>query len=316
MIARGHRVLCVGLTPALQQTMEFTRVLTGEVNRAGTTLVTVAGKAANVARVLHTLGEVPVLTGFNGGDSGRRLNALLAGESIRQRFVSCPQPTRTCVTVVDRHAGTVTELVEEARLPGPAYWRELKAVIEGQLDGSRAVAISGNLPPGAPDDFYAWITARARRAKVPVLIDSSRAALLNALRHQPFLIKLNRRELADTLGVASLSGAALLSGIRRMRTRGAKRVLLTDGPRGAWFASAHGMWRLPAPAIKAVNPIGSGDSVAAGFLHHWLRTQDELGAFAFGLACGTANALTRTPGDLDPAIARRMASELTPRPVR
>jgi hypothetical protein len=32
---------------------------------------------------------------------------------------------------------------------------------------ARLVALSGSLPPGLPDDFYAWLLARSRAAGVP-----------------------------------------------------------------------------------------------------------------------------------------------------
>lgn len=315
MTARSAKVLCVGLTPALQQTMEFPRLESGEVNRAARTTVTVAGKAANVARVLHALGGAPVLTGFNGGESGRRLLRLLAAEGLRQRLVPCPPCTRTCVTIVEQRRRRVTELVEEAQLPGPAYWRELRAVIEESLRTVQAVAVSGNLPPGAPPDFYAWVAARTRQAGVPLFMDSSRAALLEALPHQPQLAKLNRRELADTFGQPRLRDTDLLRRARLLRTRGARLALITDGPRGGWLVSADGAWQARPPELDAVNPIGSGDAVTAGFLQAWLATGDALQALRLGMACGAANALTPTPGQVHPATVRDLASQVTVRAV-
>lgn len=309
------RILCVGLTPALQQTMEFPAIDCGEVNRAATTTVTVAGKAANVARVLHTLGSTPLLTGFNGGDSGRRLAGLLAAEGIRQRFVACPHPTRTCVTVVERKRHRVTELVEEATLPGPAYWRELRAVIDELLRTVQAVAVSGNLPPSAPTDFYAWVAARANRADVPLVIDSSQNALIESLPNRPLLAKLNRRELAATFGRTRLREADVLRKAKRLCTRGAVQALITDGARGAWLASAAGIWHARPPAIEAVNPIGSGDAVTAGFLHAWLTTRNPQESLRIGVACGTANALTRTPGDVRAADVRAIATTLSLRKI-
>lgn len=313
MTGRTPRILCVGLTPALQQTMEFSRITCGEVNRAARTTVTVAGKAANVARVLHTLGAGPILTGFNGGDSGRRLLRLLAAEGLRQRFVACPQPTRTCVTVVEGARPRVTELVEEAALPAPAYWRELAALIESLLRGVHAVAVSGNLPAAAPTDFYAAVAAQARRAGVPLVLDSSRTPLLTTLPQQPLLAKLNRRELGDTFSRPRLRTADVLRKARLLHTRGAQMALITDGPRGGWLVAEGAAWMARPPALTAVNPIGSGDAVTAGFLQAWLETGDPVQALRLGMACGAANALTRTPGEVDPAKVRELAGQVVVR---
>ena len=308
MTGRHPRILCVGLTPALQQTMEFPRLACGEVNRAARTTVTVAGKAANVARVLHTLGAGPILTGFNGGESGRRLLRLLAAEGLRQRFVACPQCTRTCVTIVEGRR--VTELVEEASLPGPAYWRELEALAADLLPSMHAVAVSGNLPATAPAGFYSTLAARARRAGTPLVLDSSRRPLLDALAQRPLLAKLNRRELADTFGLPRLRAPELLRKARLLCTRGARFALVTDGPRGGWLVADGAAWQARPPALQAVNPIGSGDAVTAGFLLAWLETRDPAQALRRGMACGAANALTRTPGEVDPARVRALEAEV------
>ena len=63
-------ILCLGTTPAVQRVMVFTKLTLDAVNRAATTLDGAAGKSVNVAKVLKSLGERPVATGFLGGDRG------------------------------------------------------------------------------------------------------------------------------------------------------------------------------------------------------------------------------------------------------
>ena len=54
-----------------------------------------------------------------GGDTGRFIREELAVSGVDHDSVESPNPTRTCVTIIDRHDGTVTELVEEhAAIPG------------------------------------------------------------------------------------------------------------------------------------------------------------------------------------------------------
>ena len=42
------------------------------------------------------------------------------------------------------------------------------------------------------------------------------------------------------------------------------------------------------------NTIGAGDSVVAGFLMNYLRSQDMLKIFQYASACGSATALSHT----------------------
>ena len=71
---------CLGTTPTVQQTMIFERVLGDEVNRAVEVRRASAGKAVNVGRVLHTLGEAAMVCGPVGGRYGKVYPGRAFGE--------------------------------------------------------------------------------------------------------------------------------------------------------------------------------------------------------------------------------------------
>ena len=108
-------IICLGTTPTVQRTMTFTQLHVGDVNRAKSVTETASGKSLNVARVLHTLGEPLIATGFVGGDSGAFIREDLTRAGIAHDFVSVGPKTRTCVTVIDEAAGAATELIEESK---------------------------------------------------------------------------------------------------------------------------------------------------------------------------------------------------------
>lgn len=58
-------------------------------------------------------------------------------------------------------------------------------VYEELLCQSEVVTLNGSLPAGCPDDFYAVLIHRACRAGVPVLLDTSGAALSAGLKSCP-----------------------------------------------------------------------------------------------------------------------------------
>src|SRR5438094_4134919 len=122
-------ILCIGPTPATQRVMIFRKLVLDAVNRAATTLDGAAGKSVNVAKVLKSLGEQPLATGFLGGDRGADLRALLQAREIEIDFVEVNARTRQCITVIDESSTTQTELVEESQPVPEADYDALARVV-------------------------------------------------------------------------------------------------------------------------------------------------------------------------------------------
>ena len=310
MNRKRHTALCIGFTPAVQRTLDFSSLEMGEVNRARSVQLSPAGKGVNLARVLKTLGADPLATGFLGGDSGRFVDHCMQGWGIDCDWVWVNEETRHCHTVIERDRGLVTELVEEAAAPDSSQWANAHALIQRHLADVHYVAVTGALPPGSPDHTYADIAAACRDAQVPFIIDSQKDPLLQVLPYQPALVKLNAHELGRTLGGDFDSEALILRGMVELMDQGACAVLVTRGADAAYLASSGRRCRFAPPQIKADNPIGSGDSVTAGLIQGLYEGGALEDAVALGLACGTANALTPRPGELDPARARDLVDSV------
>ncbi len=305
-------VLCLGLAPALQRTLEIPRFEKGRVNRMTASHVSPAGKSVNVGIALHRLGGRPLVTGFNGGACGRAVAGLLKGIGVATRFTRIAGGTRVCTTVVEHAAGEVTEFVEEA----PAVCgRERAAFVTRNtacLRRSVALAISGTLPPWADDDFYAPFVALANQRKIPCVIDSHGRGLLAILDQRPAFVKLNRDELRHTAGAAP-DDDSLFRDAQQLLQRGVQNLLVTDGANPATLVNAEGGWRFPMPKLdKVVNPIGSGDCTTAGILLALTEGRPLLDAVRLGLGCGCANAMTSLPALFDPGEARRLAERIVP----
>jgi len=310
--AKSGTVLCLGLEPALQRTMLLDRFRPGEVNRASEIVLSTGGKAVNTARALSVLRRASVVCGFNGGDTGRFIAAQLTAHGVTCAFTRTPWTTRTCTTILDSACGQATELVEEASRPTPQLLQRFENRGLVLLGRARACVICGTLPAGAPVNFWARFTAAARRLRVPLVIDSHAIPLLRALRGEPLLAKMNVCELEKTLGVRCRTEAQLVSAARRLTTGGAAWALITRGPQPALLVSRVGtVWRITPPEVAAtVSPVGSGDCVTAGVVHALLHGDAMPEAVRFGLGCGSANALTCSPSDFRPAIARKFASSV------
>jgi len=295
------KVLCLGLTPVLQRTLVFDSLEVDEVNRARQVVESAAGKALNTARALVALGTPAWVAGFNGGETGRRVAAFLKAYGVETGALTpVKAPTRMCSTLIDREAGTVTELVEEALAPGAAAVKRFVRENLERASGASMLVISGTLPPFVADDFYAGFVRSAARAGIPVVIDSHKAALVNALFERPLLAKLNVRELEATLREPMNTERRILRGMRGLMGMGARNVFVTQGGKPAYLLTPKGAWRYTPPGPRqCLNPIGSGDCTTAGIVHALLNGKSLRVAVGHGLACGSANVETLTPADFD-----------------
>jgi fructose-1-phosphate kinase PfkB-like protein len=265
-------ILVVGLSPAWQRTLEFDSIQLGEVNRAKRVSETASGKGVNVARVARQLGARVRLLTVAGGERGK----LLACELPWARVVPVKAETRICQTIL---TGNATELVEEA---GPLGREEVSRVLRAFADELRRatlVVLTGTVPGGCGDTFYARLITTAQRRGVRVLVDAQGQLLVNAFKARPFLVRVNRVELAVA-----------------RRRRGSEWLVVSDGTGRIEVASDEGRWSLKPPRVKVVNPVGSGDAMLAGIACGLHRGRPMIEAIRLGVACGAANALTPLPG--------------------
>jgi len=315
-------ILVVGLSPTVQRTLRFAQSpVLGQVNRAAETFVTASGKSVNVARVVTRLGGAARLVHVLGGESGRWVARALADDenvSTETIWANDDAPTRTCATLLASDGGPTTELVEEAR---PISAEHVAAVFDAArahlLGGAVcALCLSGSFPAGVPEDFYATLVQAAREPNVPVLVDAQRGPLKAALATRPFLVKPNREEAAATLGF-SLSGEAQQdaeTAVAALTDAGAAWALVSMGASGSLLgeAATGGRWRITPPRVDAKNPIGSGDSLAAGLLFaHFRRGESVPDAAVYGTACAAANCLTWTSGVVHPEDVAALLPQVT-----
>ena len=293
-------ILCLGTTPVLQRTMVFQRLHVDAVNRAIEVSEHASGKSINVARVLHTLGEDVMAAGFLGGDSGKFIREDLAASHIAHEFISVTPKTRMCVTVMDRSNNTATELVQEASEVEKPAWGKLRQRVAELLPRARVLVLSGSLPPGAPQDFYAYCVNRATEYAVISIVDAAGEPLRRALASKPLVVKPNRAELAKTLDTPIESDAAFRDAIKQLIAQGPSWAVVTEGKAGAVVSDGETFWRVRSPKVEAINPIGSGDALAAGLASAISRGQRLPEACKLAVACGAANARTPVAGVVRP----------------
>ena len=175
----------------------------------------------------------------------------------------------------------------------------------GKIDALTAddiLVISGSVPKTMPEDTYEQILARLSVAReggaagsdgtrLPVVVDATGDLLLKVLPYHPFLIKPNNDELGEMLGRETQTTEEIIEGAKELRARGARNVIISRGAKGAVLVSEQGdiIVQDPIPG-NTVNSVGAGDSMVAGFLAGYIKTQDYQYAMLLGTAAGSATA--------------------------
>jgi tagatose 6-phosphate kinase len=298
-------ILCLGTTPAIQRSMIFQSLVVDAVNRTADVAQYASGKSINAARVLHTFGQPVMCIGFVGGNTGEFLLNDLDHAEIKHGFIRVDPPTRLCITLIDRSAGTATELIEESRALPPTAYEQLTLKFQAELARAEAVLLSGSLPPGAPADFYAQCVAATIAAKRFAVLDATGEPLRQALRHRPTVIKPNRQELSETVGLPVGTDEELKIAIKHLLAMGPVWAVITNGAKETVASDGKSFWKITTPKVEVISPIGSGDSFAAGLIAGITSGQTVPQACRLAAACGSANAMTDRAGSVSrPAVSR------------
>ncbi len=298
-------ILAAGLTPAVQQILVFENLRMGNVNRAKEAHLCASGKVINVGLALHHLGGPAHILALIGGLGGEYIKHELKERSIPCTWVWSSKPTRMCTTIIDRKGASTTELVENAN---PVEASELDCFLrdfETVAEQACVIVLSGSFPAGTPKSFYRTLIERSHS---PVILDASGQELLEALPAQPYCIKPNREELARTLGRDLQSDHELRSAMHEVCSRGASWTIVSHGAESLWACDGRQMLVFTPVRVPTVNPIGSGDCLAAGIAWALSRKMDMPEAIRFGIAAAADNASMLLPARLDPQHVRSMAA--------
>jgi 1-phosphofructokinase family hexose kinase len=202
----------------------------------------------------------------------------------------------------------VTELLE----PGPEVDGATRREI---LDRFRALAadadvalLCGSLPPGMEPSDYAALAAELGAAGRRCGVDASGEPLRRAVDAKPFLVKPNRDEAADLLGIPVVGVEGGARAARALAARGVTLAVVSLGAEGAVACSQERTVHA-AVRVAAVNPVGSGDCLLGGMAVGVARSASLEDALRLGVACGGANAATPETG----IVRREDVEALLPR---
>lgn len=252
------------------------------------------GKGCDVSLILRGLGVPTVATGFAAGDTGYRMEAMLAVAGVVCRFVRTGGETRINTVLIETETDTHTTVCAESLQVTPGQVEELVAVISEEAPRCGLAVLAGSLPDGVAPALYPRLVHVLRAAGVPVVLDAAEPYLSPALAAGVDVVKPNRHELARWAGEPVPDVAAAARAARRMRDAGARAVLASLDREGMLLVTEAGAWYAPPLAIRAQNPAGAGDGAVAGLCRALLQGAPAPEQLAS--AARVASAVCLTPG--------------------
>jgi 1-phosphofructokinase len=294
-------IVTVTPNPSIDRTVTLSTPLTrGAVHRVTSATTEPGGKGVNVARAL-TLAGLDAIAVLPAADTDP-IVAALQTSGVTYRCVPVTGTVRTNLAITESD-GTTTKLNEPgAALDDSARNALTRAVVEEATLASWVV-LSGSLPPGVPDDWYAEIVATLAPLACRVAVDTSERPLdaLAASFHRaaPDVIKPNAEELAGLVGASptELERAAaagdpepVVLAAHQLIDRGARAVLVTLGAAGAVLVDASGSWMATPPPITPRSTVGAGDSSLAGYLRAEVGGAEPPQRLQMAVAYGSAAA--------------------------
>ena len=281
------------LNPAIDRSIVVRELNIDDANRVVSERHFAAGKGVDVSRVLVELGGDTIAFGFAGGYAGQELEDRLELAGVRTDFVHLSTETRINVVVRDLRTNSITALNAGGPQATQGEYELLLKKLQEHEFAPGFFAISGSAPPGVPKDVYRDIALMAKEKSQKVVIDADGELLKHGIEAKPFMIKPNSHELQRLVGHEVKGIDAILSAVDIVRTAGVENVLASMGSEGALLVCDEGTFLAKPPPIKAVSPVGSGDSLVAGFLLGLDRGLSVCESLRVGVAAGAATALTR-----------------------
>jgi 1-phosphofructokinase len=305
-------IVTVTPNPSLDRTVTLATPLTrGAVHRVRTVTVEPGGKGVNVARALSLAGvDTVALLPASGTDP---MVTALQTIGVPFRCVPITAPVRTNIAITEMD-GTTTKINEPGATLDAAAIDALTRCVVGNAEHAAWVVMSGSLPPGMANGWYAEVVAMLAPYGCRVAIDTSDgplAALVDGFdRAAPDLIKPNAEELAGVIGFSpqALEAAVsqgdpepVVSAAQRLVDRGVGAVLATLGAAGAVLVNDAGAWLATPPPIVPRSTVGAGDASLAGYVRAAVSGAEPPQRLQMAVAYGSAAAAL--PGSALPAPA-------------
>lgn len=298
-------ILTVTLNPAVDISYPLDALVIDDVNRVTQVSKTAGGKGLNVSRVLHLMDQELLASGIVGGHIGNFIKQKLDEDHIQHRFFEINQESRNAIAIL-HDDGQQTEILEAGPTISQDDAQAFLAFYSALLPQVNTVTLSGSLPGGLSNDYYAKLVTLARDTGVNAILDTSGASLAASLAApvKPTLIKPNETEIAQLLGytVDVNHLETLKHSLQSPVFEGVEWLVVSMGAAGAFAKHNDRFYRVTIPKIHVENPVGSGDATLAGLaMGIDVNASDEI-ILKTGMTTGMLNTMEKQTGFVNPEL--------------
>ena len=261
------KILTVALNPSIDETITVEKMVPYGLNRAIDSRTDAGGKGINVAVVLKRFGADVTVTGMAGGEHGRQLIGFLNHADLKSEFFPIDGETRVNYKIFDRSSLKTTEI----NALGPTVPSKLLELFRQKLwclvEESDIIVLSGSVPPGIPDDFYAQCISAAQAKGKKVILDADGAALAAGIHAVPYAVKPNRKELESIIGGPLSGEEGIVSAVKNLLNTGIRIVIVSLGRDGAIVAGDGKIYKVAPCKVEVKSATGAGDSMVAALAY-------------------------------------------------
>lgn len=272
-------ILTVTLNAAIDKRYVVRGFQEGEVNRVLECAFTPGGKGLNVSKPAAIAGAEVVATGFAGGHAGRYITESLADFQVKSEFYHLESESRSCINIWDEEKKKQTEFLEPGFIVSEEDFECFLQKFQSLLINADVVAMSGSVPKGLDGRAYQRMVAMVKSAGKKVILDTSGTLLKMGIQAKPTMVKPNIDEIRMLTGSRCDSRDELILAGRQIHESGVEQVVISLGAEGSLMICADGVYQAIVPRIDAVNTVGCGDAMIAGFaigMEKRMSVQDSL----------------------------------------
>lgn len=258
-------ILTVTLNAAIDKRYVVDDCRMGEVNRVKECTYVPGGKGLNVSKPASIYGAEVVATGFVGGHAGNYIEEALNPFGIKSAFYHVEGESRSCINIWDEVNHVQTEFLEPGFTLTEEDFRGFEEKFQELVKDADVVAMSGSVPKGLDGTAYPRLVRIVKEAGKPVILDTSGKLLEMGIEAKPSMIKPNIDEIRMLTGKSCDDLNEIIEAARTIHQKGVEIVAVSLGADGSLAVSDEGVFRAVVPKIDAVNTVGCGDSMIAGF---------------------------------------------------
>lgn len=258
-------ILTVTLNAAIDKRYVVEEFKVGEVNRVKECAYVPGGKGLNVSKPAAVAGAEVVATGFVGGHAGNYIEASLKDYHVKSAFYHLESESRSCINIWDEKNCVQTEFLEPGFTVTESEFQGFVEEFKELVKKADVVAMSGSVPKGLDGTAYQKLVKVVKDAGKKVILDTSGKLLEMGIEACPTMIKPNIDEIRMLTGKDCNEIDEIIEAAKEIHARGVEVVAVSLGADGSLAVSDEGVFRAIVPRIDAVNTVGCGDSMIAGF---------------------------------------------------